>query len=110
MNNEKNFDAEELVPHIRHSSISAIIVSILLSAIVFGPIGYWYGSARQEASSDQSAASLTTLPPNPDKTVAPSAISARQTAISSAVVSATPIPVATTTTTTSPADTTVIIN
>lgn len=111
MDNEKDFnDAEELVPHIRHSSISAIIVSIFLSGIVFGGIGYWYGNARQITWPDESNLPLTDFPSNPDETVIPSAISAGQTAISSAVVSATPIPVATTTTTTLPADTTVIIN
>ena len=98
---EEENDFEEIVPKKHRSSTSAIVLAVVLSGLVFGGVGYWYGSTKEKGDSGETV--LKTATPIVSKTPVLSKTPTR-TISATSVVSITPSATVSATTTTTPSD------
>lgn len=100
MSEEEKDDIEnEIVPKVKHKSgVGMAIVFVILSGIVFGAIGYWYGTSTKTkcsevlpvvSSSTTPAAKIVSKTPTISKTPSVVSTTASPTVTASATVTAT---------------------
>ena len=97
---EKN-DFEDIIPKKHRSGTSAIVLAVVLSGLVFGGVGYWYGSTKERGGSEE--VNLRTITPVVSKTPVLSKTPTK-TISATPAVSATPSATVSATTTTTPSD------